>query len=374
MIQIVEAKSKSQMKQFATFPVKLYKGCPYYVPSFIQDEKNVLNPKKNLSFSPKHEVKCFLAYDGKKLVGRIAAIINHAANEKNNEKMVRFSRIDMIDDINVTEALLNAVKKFGKEKGMEYIQGPWGFDDTDREGMLTYGFNEYSTYACAYSYPYYHEHMEKLGYEKESEWIENRANLNHCDPRFYKIAEMLKNRGYHDVSEDMKPSKVVKKYAQSFFDCYNKAYSELDNFVKIEGKQMQSVLDTFAVLLNQDYFSCIVDTKTDKVVAFGVALPYIGDAIRKANGDLIRALPGILKAKKKPRKLEFALIGVDPEYRNSGIHALVVTRLADSIIRNGIEDAVFDPTLTTNFKMLNTWQGMGLTLRCKRQTYRRRID
>ena len=372
MIKIVEAKTKKQMKLFATFPIKLYKDCPYYVPSFIQDEMNLTNPKKNLSLGTS-EVKCFLAYKDDALVGRIAGIINHDSNKKNNEKCIRFSRIDMIDDIEVTKALLTAVKEFGKEKGMDVIQGPWGFDDTDREGMLTYGFEEYSSYATAYSYEYYHKHLEQLGYEKESEWVENRVNPHNCDPRFFKVVEMLSNRGYRDVANEMKPSKVVKKYADQFFECYNKAYAELDNFVKIEGKQMQSVLDTFAVLLNQRYFSLIVN-KDNKVVAFGVGLPYIGDAIRNAKGDMIKAIPGILKAKKKPRKVEMALIGVDPEYRNSGVHAFIVTKFAKNMIEDNLEDSFFDPTLTTNLKMLNTWQGMDLSLRCKRQTYRARID
>ena len=360
------------MKKFAKFPIELYKDCKYYVPSFIQDEKNILNPKKNLNLG-NSEVKCFLAYKDDELVGRIAGIINHDSNKKNNEKFIRFSRIDMIDDIEVTKALIEAVKNFGREKEMEVIQGPWGFDDTDREGMLTYGYEEFSSYATAYSYPYYHEHMEKLGYEKESEWVENRLDPYKCDPRFFKVAEMLKNRGYKDVATGVAPAKVVKKYAKSFFDCYNKAYAELDNFVKFEGKQMKAVLDQFAVLLNERYFSLIVD-KTDKVVAFAVGLPYIGDAIRKAKGDLFRAIPGILKAKKKPRKIELALIGVDPEYRNSGVHALAVTKMVNNAIEDKLDDTFLDPTLTTNLKMLNTWQGMALTLRCKRQTYRKKID
>ena len=372
MIKVVECKNRSQMKKFAKFPIELYKDCKYYVPSFIQDEKNILNPKKNLNLGSS-EVKCFLAYKDDVVVGRIAGIINHESNYNNQEKCIRFSRIDMIDDIEVTKALIEEVKKFGKEKGMEIIQGPWGFDDTDREGMLTFGYEEFSSYATAYSYPYYHEHMEKLGYEKESEWIENRLDIYKCDPRFFKVAEMLKNRGYRDVSTGVSPAKVVKKYANSFFDCYNKAYAELDNFVKIEGKQMKAVLNQFAVLLNERYFSLIVD-KNDRVVAFGVGLPYIGDAIRHAKGDLFRAIPEILKAKKNPRKVELALIGVDPECRNSGVHALVVTKMITNAMEDKIEDAFFDPTLTTNLKMLNTWSGMALTLRCKRQTYRKRID
>ena len=373
MIRIVEAKTKKQMKLFATFPIKLYENCQYYVPSLVGDEVNIVNPKKNFSLGT-CEVRCFLAYKDDKLVGRIAGIINHGSNEKNNEKCIRFSRIDMIDDIEVTKALIKAVNDYGKEKGMEIIQGPWGFDDADREGMLTYGFEEYSSYATAYSFPYYVEHMEKLGgWEKESEWIEQRLDPENTDPRFPKVAEMLRARGYRDLSETMKPAKIVKKYTDPFFDCYNKAYAELDNFVPVDERQKKAILDTFAVLLNQRYFSVIVD-KENKVVAFGVGLPYVGDAIRLGKGSLIRSLPGMLKAIKKPRKVELALIGVDPEYRNSGVHALVADRFIKHAKEDKLDDIFLDPTLTTNLKMLNTWQGMAKTLRCKRQTYRKNIE
>ena len=374
MIKIVEAVTKRQMKIFATYPIKLYKKCPYYVPSLVDDEVNIANHKKNFSLG-NSEVKCFLAYKDDKLVGRIAGIIAHDSNKINNERCIRFSRIDMIDDIEVTKALLNAVMEYGKSKGMEVIQGPWGFDDADREGMLTFGYNEYSSYATAYSYPYYKEHMEKLGYLKESEWVENRLDPENTDPRFPKVAEMLMKRGgYVDVCETMSASKIIKKYANEFFDCYNKAYAELDNFVKVDEKQKKAILQTFATLINTRYFSLVMDKDKTKVVAFGVGLPYVGDAIRKGKGRLLLSLPGILKAKANPRKVELALIGVDPEYRNSGVHAIVATRFIKHAKEDKLDDIFLDPTLTTNLKMLNTWQGMGKTLRCKRQTYRKVID
>ena len=372
MIEIVEVKNKKQMRLFATYPVKLYKDCPYYVPSLVDDEVNILNPKKNLNLG-NSDVKCFLAYKDGKLVGRIAGIINNDSNKSKNEKFVRFSRIDMIDDIKVTEALLDAVEKYGKEKGMEYIQGPWGFDDADREGMLTSGFDEFSSYATAYSYPYYKEHMEKLGYEKECEWVENRLDPENTDPRFPKVAEMLRKRGYYDLCDTMKASTIIKKYANEFFDCYNKAYAELDNFVPVDERQKKSMIQTFAVLINTRYFS-VVMSPDHKVVAFGVGLPYVGDAIRKAKGNLLLAVPGMLKAKRKPKKVELALIGVDPEYRNSGVHALVAARFIKHAKEDKLEDIFLDPTLTTNLKMLNTWQGMAKKLRCTRQTYRKVIE
>lgn len=373
MITVIEANTKKQMKQFVEFPLQLYKDCPYYVPSLYGDELIINNPKKNLSLGTS-EVKCFLALnDESKVVGRICAIINHDSNKKNNEKNIRFSRIDMIDDIEVTKALLNAVISYGKEKGLDTIEGPWGFNDSDREGMLTFGFDEYSSYATAYSYPYYVKYLETLGYEKQSEWIEYRLDKENTDPRFPKVAEMLLKRGYRDVVEEYKkPSQVVKKYGEKFFDCYNKAYADLDNYVKIEGKAKKQVLDTFAVLLNKRYFSVIVNEKDD-VVAFGVGLPYIGKCLKDADGKMIKAALPILRTIKNPRKVEMALIGVDPAYRNSGAHAIIVAKMIKNQKEDKIEDIFTDPTLTTNLKMLNTWQGMGKTIRCKRQTFKKAI-
>ena len=373
MIEIVEAKTKKQMLDFVKFPLKLYRKNKNYVPSLTQDEINITNPKKNLSLGTS-EVKCFLAYKDGKLAGRICGIICHHSNEKNNEKAIRFSRIDMINDIEVTKALLKAVEDYGREKGLEFIQGPWGFDDADREGMLTHGFDEFSSYATAYSFPYYHEHLEKIGgYEKESEWLEYRLDPENTDPRFEKVAEMLQNRGYTDLTNKYSPSYIIKKYAKGFFECYNKAYADLDNFIPVDDKREKSIISTFATLINRKYFS-VITNKEGKVVAFGVGLPYVGDAIRKARGNLILAVPGILKAKNNPRKVELALIGVDPEYRNTGVHALVATKFIQNAKKDKLDDIFLDPTLTTNLKMLNTWQGMAKTLRCKRQTYRKYLN
>ena len=373
MIRVIECNNRKLMKKFVTFPLKLYKDCKYYVPSIFGDEMNITNPKKNLSYGS-NEIKCFIALNEKdEVVGRIAGIINHHSNEINKEKNIRFSRIDMIDDIEVTKALLNKVKEYGKSKGLNLIQGPWGFDDADREGMLTSGYNEFSSYATAYSYPYYVKHMEALGYVKESEWLEYRVDASKIDPRFAKASEMLLKRGYCDLCETMKPNKIIKTYADKFFDCYNKAYAELDNFVPVDEKQKKAMIETFAVLINGRYFSVVVNDKDD-VVAFAVGVPYIGDALRKAKGHLLKAVPGILKVKRKPRKIELVLIGVDPEYRNTGVHAICLNRFAKHYIEDKLDDMFFDPTLITNAKMLNSFSGVNRTLRCTRQTYRQKID
>ena len=171
MVDIVEVKTKKQQRIFTNYPLKLYKDCPYYVPPLYSEEKNIFNPKKNFSLE-NCDMRCFLAYRNGEVVGRIAAIVHNQYNRLWNKKDIRFSRFDAIDDLEVFDALLKAVEKVGRERGLERIHGPWGFNDTDREGMQTYGFSERSTFATNYYYPYFCENMKKLGYADESKWIE----------------------------------------------------------------------------------------------------------------------------------------------------------------------------------------------------------
>ena len=374
MVVIKEALTRKEMKLFASFPINLYRDNVYYVPSFLSDDINLKDPKKNL-YKGDSEIRCFLAYKNKVLVGRIAGIICHASNRKRQEKCIRFNRIDFIDDYEVSEALINAVIEWGKQEGLEYIHGPWGYNDTDREGMLTYGFQEHSSYATAYSHPYYVKHLERLGFEKESEWQEFRLDMSNPDPRFSQVAEMLKKRGkYFNACDTMSTKQVIKKYGDGFFDCYNKAYSMLDNFIPLLDEAKEATLKQFGTILNRKFFSIIVEKETDKVVAFSIALPYIGDVLRKAKGRMLFAALPLLHTIRHPRKIELALLGVDPDYRNSGVHALVIDAFGRNYNQEKIEDIFMDPILTTNLRMMETWKGMGKSLRAKRQTFKKAIQ
>jgi len=368
MIKVIEANNKKLMKVFATFPVRLYKGNKYFVPSIVEDEIVIQDGSKNLA-KGSSDCKCFLAYKENKVVGRICAIINHDSNKKFNEKCLRFNRIDFIDDINVVKALFNEVIRYAKENNLEYIHGPWGFNDTDREGMLTEGFDEVSNYATNYSYPYYIHLMEELGFKKESEWIEYRFDVDNIDPRFFDTAKSLKEKGYRDLCDTMPLKRIIKEYGEKFFICYNNAYKDLDNFIPIEGEMIKSTLKQFATIINKNYFSVIINSNDD-VVAFGVGLPYIGHALRRAKGRMLLAAIPLLLTIAHPRAVELALIGVDPAYRNMGLHSLIVTRFSKNLHKHHIKDVYMDPILTTNLKMLHTWKGTGKEIRAKRQTYK----
>ena len=374
MIEIREVKTKKEIKQFATYPLKLYKNCPFYVPSLRSDEMNTFNAKKNYSLS-KNLIKGFLAFKNGELVGRIAGLINYEDNKLTGKKLVRFSRFECINDIEVFKALLGAVEKFGSDNGMEIIHGPWGFNDTDREGMLTYGFQERSTYATNYYFPYFYENMQKLGFLDESKWLERRFTIpKEPYDRITKIAEKLKNRlKVRDVAETMSVKKILKYYGDGFFDTLNEAYAHLDGYVPVEGDARQNVLSQFATIINRRYISFLVDEK-EQVAAFAIVLPSICKPLIKHKGKLFpTGFIGVLNAIRKPKELEMALIAVKKEYKNTGINSILMDRIMRNIIKDGILSIESNPMLETNLNIQQQWKFAENEVVKKRQTYQKPI-
>ncbi len=374
MIQIKEVTTKKDLKLFATYPLVLYKDCPYYVPSLRSDEMNTFNPEKNF-YLKNCDCKGFLAYKDGELVGRIAGLISYSDNKITGKKNIRFSRFECIDDIEVFKALIGAVEKFGKDKGMEIIHGPWGFNDTDREGMLTYGFNERSTYATNYYYPYFSEYMPKLGFEDESKWVERRFTIpDEPYERILKVVEKLKDKlQVTDVAETMSAKEIIKKYGNKMFETLNDAYKDLDGYVPIDGKARENVLKQFGTIANTRYVSFLID-KNDDVAAFGIVLPSICKPLIKHKGKLFpTGFIGVLQSIKKPRELEMALIGVKHEYKNTGINSIIIARIMKNVIDDGIERIESNPMLETNYNIQQQWKFAENEIVKKRQTYKKEI-
>ncbi len=374
MIEIKEVTTKKDLKLFAEYPVILYKDNPYYVPSLRGDELSTFNPKKNFSLS-KNKIKGFLCYKDGELVGRIAGLINYKDNELTGKNFIRFSRFECIDDIDVFKALLGAVEKFGNENGMEIIHGPWGFNDTDREGMLTYGFEERSTYATNYYYPYFYQNMEKLGFEDESKWVERRFEIpKEPYERIVKLGERIKEKvGVKDVAETMSIRQIVTKYGDKLFDTLNEAYEHLDGYVPVEGKARKNVLDQFATIINTRYISILVDDK-DEVAAFAIVLPSICDALIKHRGKLFpTGFIGVLKSIKNPKELEMGLIGIKKSYKNVGLNSVLISRVMKNIIEDGVEKIESNPMLEHNYNILQQWKFADSVIVKKRQTYKKEI-
>lgn len=376
MIEICEVKTKKQLREFSKFPVELYKDCPYYVPSLRSDEMATFNPNKNFSLEYS-EAKGFLCYKDGKIVGRIAGIISNVDNKNTGKKMIRFSRFEAINDLEVFKALLNAVEKYGKENGMEIIHGPWGFNDQDREGMLTYGFNERATYATNYYYPYFAENMKKLGYADESKWLEFRFDIpDKADERIDRIAEKIKEK-YHltDVTETMSVKEICKKYGDSMFDAVNEAYGDLDGYVKIDGRMKENTISQFGTIANIKYVSILVD-ESGEVVAFGVVLPSICDALIKHRGKLFPiGFIDLLKSIKRADDLEMALIGVRKKYKNLGLNAVVISKITKCLMESGnVKNIESNPMLEHNVNILQQWKFSDYKVVKRRQTFQKPIE
>ena len=374
MLEIVEVKTKKQIKTFATYPLKLYKGCPYYVPSLISDEINTFNPKKNFSLKD-NLIKGFLCYKDGELVGRIAGLINKVDNELTGKKWIRFSRFECINDIEVFKALLGAVEKFGKDNGMELIHGPWGFTDQDREGMLTYGFDKRSTYATNYSYPYFAEKMVELGFEDESKWIEKSFTIpKEPYDKVTRIAEKLNQKlKLVDIADTMSVKQILAKYGDKFYETLNESYGKLDGYVPVEGKARDNILSQFATIVNTRYISFLIDEE-DEVAAFGVVLPSICEPLIKHKGRLFpTGFIGVLQSIRKPNELEMALIGVKNKYLNTGINSIVMARIMNNVIADGIEHIESNPMLETNLNIQAQWKFAESEIIKRRQTYKKEI-
>lgn len=375
MIEIKEVKTKCDLKKFAKYPVELYKDCPYYVPSLYGDELATFNPKKNFNLRG-NECKGFLCYKDGKLVGRIAGLINRKDNELTGKKYIRFSRLDCIDDKEVFDALITAVEKFGKDFGMELIHGPWGFNDTDREGMLTYGFDKRSTYGTNYYYPYFCERMREMGFNDESKWVEKCfAVPDEPYERIISICEKLKKRlNVFEAFDKYSVKQVVKKYGDEFFKTMNDAYGHLDGYVPIEGGAQKNVLKQFATIINPRYSSILIDSE-GKVAAFGIVLPSIADALVKSRGRLFpTGFIGVLKSIKHPKELEMALIGVKSEYKNTGINSILIARIMNNIIDDKIERVESNVMLENNYNIQNQWKFAEGEIIKRRQTYVKEIN
>jgi len=356
-VSIRTVRTKREFKIFARFANKLYKGNPYYVPSMPFDDLNTFDKEKNGAFDF-CDAEFYLAYRGDKVVGRVAAIVNHKANEAWKVNQVRFGWIDFIDDLEVSKALLDAVVAFGKAHGMTQIVGPLGFTDFDPEGMLVEGFDRVSTMALIYNHPYYPEHMKKHGYVKETGWVEYRITIPQELPeKHVKYAEIIKDRYKLKVRKLTKRQIRTEKYGHKLFELINQTYCVLYGYSLLSPKQIDQYVDVYLGLVDMKMLTFIEDAEGN-LVAAGVTIPSMAEALQKCNGEI---LPfgwwHLLKSMywKKPDTLDMLLIGVRPDWQNKGINALLFVDLFQTYKKMGFKYAETNANLETNAKVQAMW-------------------
>lgn len=360
-IQVVEVTTSKQRKAFVDFFYDLYRDSPYAVPYLYLAEKLTLEPGSNPAFEF-CEAQCFLAYNDGKVVGRVAAIINHRANDYWKREMARFGWFDFVDDPKVSEALLLAVEKWGKGKGMTEIAGPFGFEDMDREGMLVDGFDELSSMYVNYNYPYYPKHMDRLGYMKDNDYVEYRIKVPEVTPeKFARTAKLIKTR-YHLEERKFSHREMTKGgRARELFNILNITYGNLYGYSQLSTEQIDTITNNYIKLADLNLVTCVVDTeKDDKMVGFGVSFPSFSEALRHTrNGHLLPFgwwhLLKVMKWHKTPT-VDLLLIGVLPEYRVKGANAIIFNDLISWYRRYGFKYAVTGPQMETNKGVLSQWQ------------------
>ena len=378
-VQIKRVETKKDLKAFIEFHYDLYEGDPYDAPNLYSDELNTLSRDKNAAFDF-CEAEYFLALKEGKVVGRVAAIINHKANEKWEKKDVRFGWIDFIDDIEVSNALLKTVEDYGKEKGMTSIVGPLGFTDMDPEGMLTWGFDQLGTMATIYNYDYYPKHMEKLGgWEKDNDYVEYRLDVPETAPEKYtKIAEMVEKRYNLHARKLTKKEIFEGGYGKKLFDLINVTYSHLYGFSELSERQIDQYVKMYFPLADLDLITVVEDgNKDNQLVGLAITIPSLTRALQKCHRG--RLFPfgwwHLLRAIKfhKTEVVDLLLIGVLPEYRSKGANSLVFADLIPRYVKYGFKWGETHVEMETNESVQSQWGPLDPTMHKKRRCYRKAI-
>ena len=378
-IQIKRVETKKDLKRFIEFHYDLYKGNPYDVPNLYSDEVNTLSKNKNAAFDF-CEAEYYLALKEGKIVGRVAAIINHKANEKWKKKDVRFGWIDFIDDIEVSRALFKAVEEYGRKKGMNDIVGPLGFTDMDPEGMLTWGFDKLGTMATIYNYEYYPQHMEKLGgWEMDNDYVEYYLVVPEKSPEKYtKIAEMVEKRYNLHVRKLTKKDIFQGGYGKKLFDLINLTYSDLYGFSELTDRQIDQYVKMYFPLADLDLVTVIEDgNKDNQLAGLGITIPSLSHALQKCRRG--RLFPfgwwHLLRAIKfhKTDGVDLLLMGFLPEYRSKGANALLFADLIPRYVDYGFKWGETQVEMESNEGVQSQWGPLDPINHKKRRCYRRSL-
>ncbi len=372
-VTIKEVRSKKELKAFVHFPNALYKGNPYYVPQIESMDLDTFTPVKNHAFEV-CTAKYWLACDENgEVVGRVAGIINSKYNEKIGEKVCRFGWIDFIDDRTVSRALMQTIEHYAKDNGLDTINGPMGFLEFDTAGVLVDGFDHYPTAYGKYNAPYYESHLSEMGYVKDADYVEFLINVPEVIPeRYARMAQLV------SVKNDLHQAALKRRsdlypYLDDAFRCLNSAYSKLHGFSELSKGQCDDLKKQFVTNINIDYVSIILDTD-EHVVGFGVGLPSLSKAMRKADGSMFPfGWYHLLKALRKNDTIDLLLIAIDEKYQNKGVNAMIFHKFAEGITKNGVKYIESTRELEENNSVQNLWRYLDHRLTKRARTYVKKI-
>jgi len=368
MITIKKVNTKKELKTFVKFPFSLYNNNAYWVPPIINDELDSFNPSINPTFK-EAQADFFLAYKNGKVVGRLAAIINWTEINIQKIKKMRFGWFDFIDDYTVSKALIEKVKEIGLKNKLEYMEGPVGFSNLDKVGVLTYGFDHIGTMITWYNHPYYAAHYEKLGFKIEKEYLENKFPFKNVkiEP-LVRVSDLIEKR-YKVKSLTFKRTKDLMPYVDEMFDLFNTCYASLSSFVPISIEQQAYIKKRYISFINPEYIIFIID-ENKKMIGFGINMPSFSRALQKANGKLFPfGIFHLLDAKKHSKDVISYLIGVHPDYQNKGINALIFRDFQIAFEKLDIQNFIRTPELADNIAIHQLWKKFGQVTHKKRCTF-----
>jgi len=374
MIVVKTAKSKKDFKDFVNFPFKLYKNSKFWVPPISKEELNTMDRTKNPVFK-NAEAEYFLAYKDNKIVGRIAAIVNWVEVKEQKKNKLRFGWYDVIDNIDVSKKLIEKVLEYGKERKLEFIEGPVGFSNMDKAGLLTYGYDELNTMITWYHYPYQKEHLVKLGLKQLAEWVEYKIKIfseEEAPEKVKKFAEIIAKR-YNLKSINFKSTKEIIPYVDKMFELLNITYSPLQTYVTIKQYQIDFYKEKFIKYIHPDFIKCVVDSEGN-LIAFLITMPSFSRALKKMNGKLFPfGFLHIFKAQHFNDRVSLYLIGVDPKYQSKGATAILFNDLQQTFNKRGIVEVETNPELVENKAIQAFWKNYESTLHKRRATFTKKI-
>ena len=376
-VKVVKADTKKTMDDFVALPRYIYKDCAQYVPDLDMDVRATFDPKKNagLEFS---DIQPFVAYDDDgRCVGRIAAIINRRANERWDVKTVRFGMIEFIDDINVSQALLNAVEEWGRTHGMNSVQGPMGISDFDKEGMLVNDFNLMGSMISIYNPPYYPRHMEQLGFVKEVDWVSFHIDVPKVVPeKFARVTSLVQRRFGLTFKKMTKDDLLAGGYGRKIFELLNIAYAPLFGFSELSNRQIEDFLKQYIPIVDTRLFTGVEDCD-GRLVGIAITTHSLSQAMHKSRGKL---LPlgwfHLLRSLKWKHEgvVDLMLIAVHPDYQGMGVNALFFADLIPIYNEYGITLAETGPQLEDNLKELSQWKTLNPRTVKRRRCYQKEIN
>ena len=370
MIEVIKVESKKNVKDFVMFPFELYRDCEYWVPPIINEEIDAMDTNKNPVFK-NAEAEFYLAYKDNKIVGRIAAIVNWVEIEEQKKNKLRFGWYDTIDDINVSKALMDKVLEFGKSRKLEFVDGPVGFSNMDKAGLLIEGYNELNTMITWYHYPYQKEHLNKLGFSKLAEWVEYKIKIfsaEEAPEKVKKFSKIIQER-YNLKVVNFKSTKEIIPYVDKMFELLNVTYSNLQTYVTIKQYQIDFYKEKFIKYIHPDFIKCCLD-ENDNLIAFLITMPSFSRALKKINGKIgLMGYFHLFKAQHFNDRVSLYLIGVDPKYQSKGVTAVIFNELQQTFNNRGIVEVETNPELVENKAIQAFWKNYESTLHKRRATF-----